>query len=118
MHSNQQQLRKTVKISGRIRNFRKIVTKTGRPMAVFAVGGLDAKCFDLNVDEAESCAYTQKLVQLTGHFSSHEGNIELVAETIVPVTSLSTDTQSGAVSEAIVETSVQGHAPMKRTALS
>jgi hypothetical protein len=117
MNSNQQQLRKTVQMSGRIQNFRKIATKTGRPMAAFAVGGLDAKCFDLSVNEAESCAYTQKFVRLTGHFSSHGGNIELVAETIVPVTSLSTDTQSGAVSEAIAETSVQGHAPMRESSV-
>jgi len=117
MNSNQRQLRKTVRISGRIRNFRKIVTKTGRPMAVFAVGSLDAKCFDLNANEAESCAYTQKLVQLTGHFSSHAGNIELVAETIVPVTSLNTDTQSGAVSEARAETSLQDHAPMRESSM-
>jgi len=115
MNSNQQQLRKTVQISGCIQNFRKIATKTGRPMAVFAVGGLDAKCFDLRVNEAESCAYTQKLVQVTGHFSSHAGKIELVAETIVPVTSLSTSTKSGPVSGAIVDTAVQGHAPMRET---
>src|SRR5258708_7950725 len=115
MNSNQQQLRKTVQNSGRIENFRKIATKTGRPMAVFAVGGLDAKCFDLSVDEAESCAYAQKWVRLTGHFSNHGGNIELVAETIVPVTSLSTDTQSEAVSEEIAETSVQDHAPMRES---
>jgi hypothetical protein len=117
MNSNQQQLRKTVQISGRIQNFRKIATKTGRPMAVFAVGGLDAKCFDLRVNEAESCAYAQKLVQLTGHFSSHAGNIELVAETIVPVTSLSTDTQSSPVSEARAETSLQDHAPMREISM-
>jgi len=117
MNSNQQQLRKAVQISGRIQNFNKIATKTGRPMAVFAVGGLDAKCFDLSVDEAESCAYTQKLVQLAGHFSSHAGNIELVAETIVPVTSLSTDTQSGPVSEARAEAAVQDYAPMRETSM-
>jgi hypothetical protein len=117
MNSNQQQRRKTVQISGRIQNFRKIATKSGRPMAVFAVGGLDAKCFDLSVNEAESCASTQKWVRLTGHFSSHAGNIELVAETIVPVTSLSTDTQSRAASEAIAETSVQGHAPMRESSV-
>jgi hypothetical protein len=116
MNSNQQQLRKTVQISGCIQNFRKIAIKTGRPMAVFAVGGLDAKCFDLHVNEAESCAYTQKFVRLTGHFSNHGGNIELVAETIVPVTS-STDTQSGAVSEEIAETSVQDHAPMRESSV-
>ena len=115
MNSNQQQLRKTVQISGRIQNFRKIATKTGRPMAAFAVGGLDAKCFDLSVNEAESCSYTQKLVRVTGHFSNHAGNIDLVAETIVPVTSLSTDTQSEAVSEEIAETSVQDHAPMRES---
>jgi len=117
MNSNQQQPRKTVQISGRIQNFRKIATKTGRPMAVFAVGGLDAKCFDLSVDEAESCAVSQKLVQLTGHFSSHAGNIELVTETIVLVPSLSTDTHSGPVSESILETSLQDHAPTRESSL-
>jgi hypothetical protein len=117
MNSNQQQQRKTVQISGRIQNFRRIATKTGRPMAAFAVGGLDAKCFDLSVDEAESCSYTQMLVRLTGHFSNHAGSIELVAETIVPVTSVSTDTQLGAVSEAVAQTSVQGHAPMRDSSL-
>jgi hypothetical protein len=110
MNSNQHQPGNTVQISGCIQKFRKIPTKTARPMAAFAIGGSDAKCFDACVNEAESYAVSQKRVQVTGHFSHHAGYRELVAETIVPAASANTDAQLGAVSKAIAETSVQSHA--------
>jgi hypothetical protein len=110
MNSNQQQLRKTVQISGRIQNFRRIPTKTARPMAAFAIGGSDAKCFDACVNQAESYAASQKWVQVAGHFSDHAGYCELVAEIVVSAASENADAQLGAVSKAIAETSVQSHA--------
>src|SRR5258708_6253094 len=110
MNSNQHQPGNTVQISGCIQKFRKIPTKTARPMAAFAIGGSDAKCFDACVNEAESYDVSQKWVQVTGHFSHHAGYPELVAETIVPAASANTAAQLGAVSKAIAETSVQSHA--------
>lgn len=81
----QQQLNASQQIAGVIRNFRKVSTRTGKPMATFTVGTTPAKCFDLTVDTAEQWADTGKNVSISGHFSNHSGHSELVAQTIGPL---------------------------------
>lgn len=78
----QQQQNAPQQIAGVIRNFRKVSTRTGKPLAVFTLGTLPAKCFDVNVDTAEQLAVTGEKVLITGHFSYRQGQIELVAEGI------------------------------------
>ncbi len=83
----QQQHNVSQQIAGIIRNFRKVITRTGKPMAVFTVGTTPAKCFDLMVGTAEQWADTGKNVSISGHFSNHSGQSELVVQTIGPLPS-------------------------------
>jgi hypothetical protein len=80
--TRQQQQHVTQQIVEVIRNFRKVTTRTGKPMAVFTIGTLPAKCFDVAVDTAAHWAETGKKVLITGQFSNHRGQIELVAQNI------------------------------------
>jgi len=54
-------------------------------MAVFTIGTIPAKCFDLTVNTAEQWAQTGKNVSISGYFSDHSGQAELVAQTIGPL---------------------------------
>jgi len=78
----QEQRNTRQQIAGIIWNFRKVTTRTGKAMAVFMVGTIPAKCFDLTVDQAERWAQTGKQVSITGQFSYHNGQVELVAQDI------------------------------------
>jgi hypothetical protein len=78
----QQQQNASQQISGVIRNFRKIPTRTGKSMAAFTIGTVLAKCFDSTVDTAEQWAETGKYVSMSGHFSNHSGQNELVVQSI------------------------------------
>ena len=71
-----------IQIAGIIQNYRKVTTRTGKPMAVFTVGTFPTKCFDGLVDAAECWATTGKRVLVAGHLSNHEGTIELVTRSI------------------------------------
>ena len=83
MNGNMQQQQNEVQhLTGLISNLRKVTTKTGKPMAVFTIGGTPAKCFDLTVDQAAHWADTGKEVSINGQFSSHQGQIEFVAQNI------------------------------------
>jgi hypothetical protein len=67
---------------GVISNFRRIPTKSGRQMAAFTIGRTQSKCFGLVVGQAEELASKGKTVSVTGHFSNHSGERELVADNI------------------------------------
>src|SRR6266446_8836147 len=96
MNSLTKQQRNTaLQIPGIIQNYRKITTRTGKPMASFTVGTFPAKCFDLVVDTAEHWAATGKTVLVSGHVSHHEGTIELVAQSINLAPAAQIDTQAG-----------------------
>ncbi len=45
-----QQQNPALQIAGIIQNYRKVTTRTGKPMASFTVGTFPAKCFDVLVD--------------------------------------------------------------------
>ena len=79
------QQQQTVQIAGVIKNFKTVTTRTGKPMAIFTVGNIPAKCFDLTVSNAEAWACMGTEIVVTGHFSSHQGKAELVADGIAPV---------------------------------
>jgi len=83
-----------IQIAGIIQNYKKVATRTGKPMAVFTVGTFPTKCFDVLVDTAESWATTGKSVLVAGHLSNHEGTIELVAQSIRLAPAAQTDTQA------------------------
>src|SRR5450759_1588569 len=91
----QQQCRRPHQIAGVIRNFRKISTQTGKPMAVFTLGTIPSKCFDVTVDTAEHWAATGNRVLVAGHLSNHDGTIELVAQSINLAPAGQADAQSG-----------------------
>ena len=78
----QQQQSGSLQIAGVIRNFRKVPTRTCKPMAAFTLGTLPSKCFDVTVDTAEYWAATGKRVLVAGHLSNHDGTIEFVAQSI------------------------------------
>jgi hypothetical protein len=69
-------------LAGVIHSFRQVPTKTGKKMAVFVIDNQPAKCFDLTVDQAQQWAVTGEQVSITGQFSNHNGQTELVAQTI------------------------------------
>ena len=81
----QQQDQQTVQIAGFIQNFKTVTTRTGKPMAIFTIGNIPVKCFDLTVSNAEAWASTGTKIVATGHFSNHQGKPELVAGGIAPV---------------------------------
>src|SRR5712692_2316842 len=75
-----QQQNPALQIAGIIQNYRKVTTRTAKPMASFTVGTFPVKCFDVLVDTAEHLAATGKRVLVAGHLSNHDGTIELVAQ--------------------------------------
>src|SRR5713101_2695145 len=77
-----QQRNPALQMPGIIQNYRKVTTRTGKPMALFTVGTFPAKCFDVIVDNAEHWAATGKRVLVAGHVSDHDGTIELVVQSI------------------------------------
>jgi hypothetical protein len=81
----QQQDQQTVQIAGFIQNFKTVPTRTGKPMAIFTLGNIPTKCFDLTVSSAEAGASMGTKIVVTGHFSNHQGKTELVADGIAPV---------------------------------
>jgi hypothetical protein len=81
----QQQGQQAVQIAGVIQNFKTVTTRTGKPMAIFTIGNIPAKCFDLTVSNAEAWASMGTKIVVTGHFSNHQGKAELVADGIAPV---------------------------------
>lgn len=85
MNGVMQQQNASQHIAGVIQNFRKVSTRTGKPMAVFTIGTTAAKCFDLMVGTAEQWAGTGKNVSISGYFSEHSGQSELVVQTISPL---------------------------------
>lgn len=91
-----QQQTSAQQIAGVIRNFRKVATREGSPMAVFTIGTLPAKCFDFAVDTAEHWAETGKKVLVNGKFSNHNGQIEFVAQNISLIPPGQADTQDHA----------------------
>lgn len=78
----QQQQNAPLQIAGVIRDFRKVATRTGKPMAMFTVGTIPGKCFDLMVGTVEEWANTGKNVSISGHLSFHSGQSELVVQNI------------------------------------
>jgi hypothetical protein len=80
-----QQDQQTVQIAGVIQDFRTVTTRTGKPMAIFTIGDIPVKCFDLTVSNAEAWASTGTKIVATGHFSNYQGKTELVADGIAPV---------------------------------
>jgi hypothetical protein len=70
-------------ITGLIQNFKMVGTRTGRKMAIFMINSQPAKCFDLTVDQAQQWADTGQKVSISGQFSNHNGQVELVAQDIV-----------------------------------
>src|ERR1700675_481541 len=114
MTGTQKQLGNKVQISGRIRNFKKVATKTKRPMAVFTIGAEDAKCFDFIVSEAETYAVSQEWVRLSGRRSNHDGHVEFVADKIVPA-SLNKDSRSVDCREVFAEPPNQKQIPIRES---
>ena len=107
----QQQHNASQQIAGVIRNFRKVPTQTGKPMAVFTVGTTPAKCFDLMVGTAEQWADTGKNVSISGHFSNHSGR-ELVVQSIGLVDQGQTDHRGLPEIAAANPTSVRESSPI------
>src|SRR5216684_4403218 len=108
-----QQRNPALQIAGIIQNYRKVTTRTGKPMASFTVGTFPAKCFDVLVDTAEHWAATGKRVLVAGHVSSHEGTIELVVQSINLVPSGQTEAQTDFAQGGYPDTSVQEKAPIR-----
>lgn len=81
----QQQQSASLQIAGVIQNFKTVTTRTGKPMAIFTIGNIPAKCFDLTVSNAEAWASMGTKIVVTGHISNHQGKAELVADGIAPV---------------------------------
>jgi hypothetical protein len=109
----QQQQNAPLQIAGVIRNFRKVPTRTGKPMAAFTVGTLPSKCFDVTVDTAEYWAATGKRVLVAGHLSNHDGTIEFVAQSINLAPSGQADAQTGFSQDSYADISVQEQAPIR-----
>src|ERR1035437_3399091 len=104
-----------LQIAGVIRNYRKVTTRTTKPMATFTIGTFPAKCFDVTVDMAEHWAATGKTVLVAGHVSYHEGTIELVAQSINLAPAGQTDAQTGFSQGGYPEISAQEQAPMRES---
>lgn len=112
---NQHQRHATVQIAGIIQNYRKVTTRTGKPMAGFKVGTFPAKCFDVLVDTAEHWAVTGKRVLVAGHLSNHDGTIELVAESINLAPSGQSDAQTGFSQGGHADISAESRASLRET---
>jgi hypothetical protein len=110
---SQRQQNPTLQIAGIIQNYRTIITRTAKPMATFVVGGFSAKCFDVVVDTAEYWATTGKKVLVSGHLSSHDGTIELVAQSINLAPAGQAETGFSEGGDAYI--SVQGQASIRET---
>jgi hypothetical protein len=112
-----QQRNPALQIAGIIQNYRKVLTRTGKPMASFTVGTFPAKCFDVVVDTAEYWAATGKTVLVAGHVSHHDETIELVAQSInlAPQGIGQTDAQTGFSQGAYAEISVQEQGPTRES---
>src|SRR5882762_10404991 len=108
-----QQRNPALQIAGIIQNYRKFTTRTGKPMAAFKVGTFPAKCFDVLVDTAEHWAATGKRVLVAGHLSSHDGAIELVAQSINLAPPGQPDAQTGFARAGYPDVSVQEQAPTR-----
>jgi hypothetical protein len=111
----QQQQNAPLQIAGVIRNFRKVSTRTGKPMAAFTLGTLPSKCFDVTVDTAEYWAATGKRILVAGHLSNHDGTIEFVAQSINLAHSAQTDAQTGFSQDSYADISAQEQAPIRET---
>jgi hypothetical protein len=112
---SQHQRNTALQIAGIIQNYRKVTTRTGKPMASFTVGTFPAKCFDVLVDTAEHWAATGKRVLVTGHVSNHDGTIELVAQSIHLAPAGQTDAQTGFAQGDCADISAQECVPMRET---
>ena len=118
MNSLTKQQRNTaLQIPGIIQNYRKITTRTGKPMASFTVGTFPAKCFDALVDTAEHWAATGKTVLVSGHVSHHEGTIELVAQSINLAPAAQIDTQAGFSQGGYADLSAQSQVPTRERSI-
>ena len=116
MNSLTKQQRNTaLQIPGIIQNYRKITTRTGKPMASFTVGTFPAKCFDALVDTAEHWAATGKTVLVSGHVSHHEGTIELVAQSFNLALPGQIDTQTRFSQGPGADISAQERAPVRES---
>ena len=82
MNNSKSQHNAPQQVVGMISNFRRIPTKSGRQFAAFTIGRTRSKCYDLVVSQAEELASKGKTVSVTGHFSNHSGERELVADSI------------------------------------
>ena len=108
-----QQRNPALQIAGIIQNYRKVTTRTGKPMASFTVGTFPAKCFDVLVDTAEHWAATGKRVLVVGYLSNHDGTIELVAQSFNLASAGQTDAQTDFAQGGYPDTSAQEKAPIR-----
>jgi hypothetical protein len=115
----QQQDQQTVQIAGFIQNFKTVPTRNGKPMAMFTIGNIPAKCFDLTVSNAEAWASMRRKIVVTGHFSNYQGKTELVADGIAPVAPSTGqgEVQSGFSLAGIAEKSIQRQVSTRETSL-
>ena len=115
----QQQQSASLQIAGVIRNFKTVTTRTGKPMAMFTIGNIPAKCFDLTVSNAEAWASMGTKIVVTGHFSNHQGKTELVADGIAPVApgTGQADVQTGFSQAGLAEKSVQRQVSTRETSM-
>src|SRR6202166_2178347 len=107
-----QQRNTALQIAGIIQNYRKVTTRTAKPMATFTVGTFPAKCFDVLVDTVEFWAATGKRLLVAGHLSNHDGTIELVAQSINLAPAAQTDAQTGFSQGGYADISAQEPAPI------
>lgn len=112
-----QQRNTALQIAGIIQNYRKVTTRTAKPMATFTVGTFPAKCFDVTVDPAEHWAASGKRVLVSGHLSNHDGTIELIAQSInlAPQGTGQADAQTGFSQAGYADISVQEQAPIRES---
>ena len=114
---NQGQQSSTQHIAGVIHNFKQVPTRTGKKMAVFTIDDQPAKCFDLAVEQAEQWANSGKQVSITGQLSSHNGQTELVAQTISPAPPGQTHTRTGSSQPGYTNTSAANKAPLRESGM-
>ena len=110
-----QQRNTALQIVGIIQNYRKVTTRTAKPMATFTVGTFPAKCFDVTVDAVEHWAATGQRVVVAGYLSSHEGTIELVAQSINLAPAGQTDAQTVFTQGGYADISAQEQAPVRES---
>src|SRR5712691_6896212 len=110
-----QQQNPALQIPGIIQNYRKVTTRTGKPMALFTVGTFPTKCFDVLVDTAEHWAATGKRVLVAGYLSSHDETIELVAQSFDLAPAGQIDTQIGFSQGDRADISAQERAPIRES---